>query len=391
MKTNQILAIFLLLLFVTACNTGSDTGYTIKGDISGLPEGAHIQLVSVSHVMELPLAEMLVVDGKFKLNGSVDQPTAVIIKVKDGHGSKYMMLENGVTKIEGEIKSSITKGDLYYDFSNLTVSGSPATDKYLELMSVRSEMDKMHAAYIAEHKDVMDAMNKARVEKNQQAIDSIEAGEAYSSMAESEKMFFTTVETRYEQIIMDNKDSYWGPLMMITLMSYFNDDTKLWYEQLTPEAKESYYGQKVFEELYPAGSLGTQVPEFNVTGNDGTETSFSELRQGKKYILIDFWASWCNPCIKEIPNLKVLYNKYASQGFEIVSISIDERENDWVKKSEEVQLPWPSYLDRNAIAGLYQVRVIPTTYLVDENGVLVAENPLGENLESKLAELFAAP
>ena len=391
MKLNRILTVLMILFFVSACNNGSDTGYTIEGDISGLPEGAHIQLIPVSHVIESPLADTLVVNGKFKMTGSVNQPTAVILKVKDGYGSKYMMLENGVTKIEGEVTSSGTEGDLNYDFSNVNVSGSPATDKYLELMTVRAEMDKMHNDHTTKYKDVMEALNKARMENNQQAIDSIVAEDSYTAMAKSDKDFFTTVENRYEQTILDNKDSYWGPLMMITLMSYFTDDNKVWYEQFSSEAKESYYGQKVFEELYPAGNLGTQVPEFNVKESDGTEIPFSELRQDKKYILIDFWASWCNPCLKEIPHLKDLYDKYASKGFEIVSISIDEREDDWIKKSEEVQLPWPSYLDRNNIAELYQVRVIPTTYLVDENGVLVAENPLGENLESKLAELFAAP
>ena len=87
--------------------------------------------------------------------------------------------------------------------------------------------------------------------------------------------------------------------------------------------------------------------------------------------------------------MKEVYSQYQDKGFEIISISIDQKEEDWEKKSDEIQLPWPSYLDRNDIATLYKVRTIPAIYLVDEQGTLIAENLRGEELDNKLAELFA--
>lgn len=249
-------------------------------------------------------------------------------------------------------------------------------------------MDSLHSAYMTKYEGVMKDLNAARNEKNQQAIDSITATDEYKGLEQAEREFFTTVETSYNDIFMENKDTYWGPLLMITLMTYFADDQKTLYEEFSPEAKGSFYGQKVHAELYPAGNLGSKVEEFSVKDQNGTETTFAELRQAKKYILLDFWASWCNPCLKEIPHLKKLYSQYQDKGFEIVSISIDQKEDDWKNKLEEVNLPWPNYLDRDGIATLYKVRAVPTMYLVDEQGVLVAENLRGEELDNKLAELF---
>lgn len=388
MKINQLLLILLMVVFTAACNQQLGKGYTITGDIKGLPESSRIQLIPVSHEREVPLVDTLVVNGKFEFKGTVEEPRAFILKLKDGYGFKYLMLENCKIKIEGEVTRSDSNGNISYDFSNVSISGSALTDYYAEQLSIRSKMDKMYNAYITKYSDVMNIMGNARREKNQPAIDSIAATDEYKAMAQAEKEFFTAVEFSYKETIMRNKDTYWGPLLMITLMSYFTEEQKSWYEVFSPEAKESYYGKKVFDELYPAGSIGTQVAEFDVKIGNRPESTFAGLRQGKKYILLDFWASWCNPCLREFPHLKKLYSEYSNKGFEIVSISIDEKELDWKKKSDELQLPWPSFLDTEDIATLYNVRTIPAMYLVDEQGVLVAENLRAEFLATKLTELF---
>jgi thiol-disulfide isomerase/thioredoxin len=187
---------------------------------------------------------------------------------------------------------------------------------------------------------------------------------------------------------MDNKDTFWGPLLMVSLMSYLTDGQKPWYEALSPEAKGSYYGRKVKEELYPAGKVGSKVPDFTVKDQDGKSVTLAELCNGGKYILIDFWASWCNPCRKEIPNLKKLYAGYADKGLRIISISIDKKEADWLKALKEEQLSWPNFRDTEGIADLYKVKLIPTMYLINAEGVMVGENLRGTALAEKLAELF---
>ena len=114
----------------------------------------------------------------------------------------------------------------------------------------------------------------------------------------------------------------------------------------------------------------------------------NEVLNSTTPVLVDFWASWCNPCRKEIPNLKKLYTQYADRGFQIVSISIDKKEAEWTKALKEEQLQWPNFLDTEGIADIYKVKFVPTMYLIDAQGVMVGENLRGEALANKLAELF---
>lgn len=387
----SIYSIILLLLAVVfgSCTSKSDgSSYVIAGNVDGFADGTIIDLIPISHDKMEPLVEAVVTNSTFEFRGSVDQPTAVFLKARDGYGQLYLMVENKQISIEGEVKSSTPHQNKVYDFSEVTIKGSPLTDLYHEKISIRDKMDELYQAMTLKYQDVTNKVIQARRDNDMAAIDSISQTEEYIAMSEAEMDFFRTVETSYENLIISNKDTYWGPLLMVTLLTHFSDDQKPWYDSLSEEAKNSYYGKMVHDELYPVGLVGTAAPKFDVKDQNGVALSLGDLIKDKKYTLIDFWASWCSPCIKEIPNLKNLYSKYSDKGFEIISISIDEKEDDWTKKSKEVELPWPSFLDKETIAAQYKVKVVPTMYILDSNGVIIAENLRGSALDEKLEELF---
>jgi thiol-disulfide isomerase/thioredoxin len=112
--------------------------------------------------------------------------------------------------------------------------------------------------------------------------------------------------------------------------------------------------------------------------------SFASLAKGKKYVVIDFWASWCNPCRKAIPALKTFYSEASSKGVEIISVSIDKKEADWVKANNQEALPWYSFLDRKGLADAYNVKAIPAMFLLDAQGKVVAENVTLEEIKEKI-------
>ncbi|NQV52256.1 MAG: AhpC/TSA family protein [Flavobacteriales bacterium] len=137
-------------------------------------------------------------------------------------------------------------------------------------------------------------------------------------------------------------------------------------------------------------AVGSPAPDISLPQPDGQTLSLAEL-QGK-YVLIDFWASWCGPCRKENPNVVRVYNKYHDKGFEILGVSLDKDRNSWVKAIQQDGLVWKHISDlkywNSVVVPEYQVKGIPLTYLVDPDGNIVGKNLRGASLEDKLAEIF---
>lgn len=390
MKMKNFSCMAIMGLMAMACTSQPVVdGYVLKGHIEGLPDGTHVQLVPVSHDSELPFADTTVVNGQFVFTGKMEEPRAFHLLVKDAYGSRNLMLENTQMEVTGKlVAKKEADGGVSYNLSSLSVKGSPLSARYDSLLSARTYMDSLYALNARKFAAFDSLMQVAYLAKDQAKIQALRQSEGGKAKAAADKAFFSTVDSLYRQVVMTNKDSFWGPLMMISFTTYLSEDMKPWYEALSPAAQQSYYGQKVKEELYPAGKEGTVVPDFKVKDRTGKEVSLSELRQGKKYVLIDFWASWCNPCRKEIPNLKKLYAQYSGKGFEIVSISIDQKKADWEKALKEEGLTWPNFLDETGVAALYKVKFVPTMYLITSDGVMVGENLRGEALATKLKELF---
>lgn len=383
------LTALLVGAMITACTSKPATTYTIEGSISGLDEGATMLLVpGATHKDEKPVAESVVTGGEFSFTGSTDEPRMFYIRVKDAFGQIKLMVENGKLKVRAKAEKNEINGNPSYVFRDVKIEGSASHDLYLQKIAPRNTLDSMYQAYQESNKEIAAAISDARGKQNNALVDSLVSTEAGKKLAAEEKHFFETVETTMDKIVLDNKDSWWGPLLMLDIMSYFTPEQKTLYEAFSEEARNSYYGKIVKEELFPEGFVGKSVPAFVLENADKTETSLSEVTKGKKYYLIDFWASWCAPCRKEIPNLKKLYDQYAPKGFEIVSLSIDRSESDWKKALEEEKLTWPNFLDTKGASDAFNVKAIPAMFLVDENGKVVAEKIRGEALDKKLAELF---
>jgi thiol-disulfide isomerase/thioredoxin len=270
----------------------------------------------------------------------------------------------------------------------MAVKGSKSHDLYLQKVSPKKRLDSLYHAYHENNKEISEAIRQARVAKNKELLDSLNQTDASKKLDADEKNFFETVEKIMKGIIMDNKDSWWGPMLMLDVMSYYTEKDQPWYEEFSQEAKDSYYGKILKKELFPEGFVGKAMPTFTLTGKDNKDVTVGEISKNKKYILIDFWASWCSPCRKEIPNLKKLYKKYASKGFEIISISTDKKEADWEKALKEEKLTWPNFLDTKSAGKAFNVKSIPAMFLVDDKGIVLAEKIRGEALEKKLEELF---
>ena len=136
--------------------------------------------------------------------------------------------------------------------------------------------------------------------------------------------------------------------------------------------------------------IGKVAPEFSLPDTAGVSVSLSDFRG--KYVLLDFWASWCPPCRRENPNVVKAFNEYKDKNFTIVGISLDKDKSKWMKAIADDNLAWTHLSDLkywdSEIPALYGVRGIPANVLLDPDGVIVAKNITGEDLHKKLKEVI---
>jgi len=316
-------------------------------------------------------------NGAFKFSGSVgDVPiSAYLVFNAKGNGVIYndyraIYIEQGII--------NVTTSDF---FANATVDG-PKTNQENE-------------RYLLAYKPINDG--RKAIEDRENA-----AGQEQSWSTEFRKQNWLDQKKLNAQeaevnktFIHDNPDSYIS-LDALEMYAYGADyvDIAPLYDLLSPAIKQSPGGKKFGERLpkLKAVALGVTAPEFAEPDTSGKPVSLATFKG--KYVLIDFWASWCGPCRRENPNVVKAYNRYKTQNFTIVGVSLDRPGNKekWLKAIHKDGLTWTQLSDlkfwQGRAAGLYAVRGIPQNFLLDPNGKIIGKNLRGQDLEDKLAELF---
>ncbi|WP_442587664.1 redoxin domain-containing protein [Pedobacter sp. AW31-3R] len=161
---------------------------------------------------------------------------------------------------------------------------------------------------------------------------------------------------------------------------------------LHPDVRQSAIGSQITKALAidAKSAKGNPAPEISMTDADGKIVNLSDFKG--KYVLIDFWASWCGPCRKENPNVVAAYKKYHEKGFEILGVSLDSKKDAWLKAIAADGLTWTHVSDlkgwSNAAAAEYGVKSVPASFLIDPQGKFVGKDLRGEELNKTLEGLF---
>lgn len=197
-----------------------------------------------------------------------------------------------------------------------------------------------------------------------------------------------------EDFVKKHPSSYVDPIAIIRMMQISDNVTLAdnLFKILSKDVKETNLAKYVNQQLEVAkiNPIGSQIVDFSETDTAGNKVKISSFRG--KYVLIDFWASWCRPCRMENPNVVSAYDKYHQKNFTVLGVSLDQAKPAWINAIKMDGLKWTQVSDlhgwSSALATKFKITSIPQNILIDPKGIIIAKNLRGEALNQKLDELF---
>lgn len=231
----------------------------------------------------------------------------------------------------------------------------------------------------------MITLSRALDSKDTTAIDS-----AKYKVAMIDSLITRSVQNYMDSTRNDITSTYFFERYLMTNQTL--DEVQAFYDNLTDRVKKSAPGVALKQKMenMQQVNIGGMAPNFELTTPDGKKLSLYDLRG--HIVLLDFWASWCGPCLAEVPNLKAIYEKYHGKGLEILGVSLDEKEAAWKGAIERKGLTWQHVSSLKGwkcpVAQRFKVTGIPRMYIIDAQGKIIAQDLRGEKLAEKMDELF---